>query len=53
MKFFSGEPGIFLQCKRRTFQLLAPGQNASDTLAPEIQDFVKTRTAPYNNTLVK
>ena len=31
----------------KAFIVLAPGQQASDKLAREIQDFVKSRTAPY------
>jgi len=31
----------------KAFIVLAPGQAASDKLAREIQDFVKSRTAPY------
>ncbi len=31
----------------KAFIVLAPGQQASDKLAQEIQDFVKSRTAPY------
>jgi acyl-coenzyme A synthetase/AMP-(fatty) acid ligase len=31
----------------KAFIVLAPGYKASDTLAQEIQEFVKTRTAPY------
>ncbi|HAR46122.1 MAG: acyl-CoA synthetase [Nitrospirae bacterium GWC2_57_13] len=31
----------------KAFIVLAPGHSASDTLAKEIQDFVKARTAPY------